>query len=93
MNAVELRYDEEQVIMDDFDFVDLVQDKKGITRDQEVRGGFPVFNGTRIPADLVFDYIEDGGTIDDFLKVYDHIPKESVISVLKLARYFFIKNE
>jgi uncharacterized protein (DUF433 family) len=81
-----------QVIIDDFDFVNLVDDNENITRDPSIRGGFPVFRGTRVPADMIFDFLETGKTIDDFLKTHDYLTRDKVISVLKLARYAFIRG-
>lgn len=34
-------------------------------------GGTPVFAGTRIPVYVLFDYLRDGHTVDDFLEQYD----------------------
>ena len=34
-------------------------------------GGTPVFQGTRIPVYVLFDYLRDGYTIEDFLEQYD----------------------
>ena len=43
-----------------------------ITRDPEVQGGTPVFAGTRVPVDVLLDYVED----DAYLTAehyYEHI--------------------
>ena len=37
-------------------------------------GGTPVFQGTRIPVYLLFDYLRDGYTIENFLRQYDIEP-------------------
>lgn len=33
----------------------------------EIMSGTPVFVGTRVPVQALFDYLEEGGTIDEFL--------------------------
>ena len=43
---------------------------KGVTnaivRDPETMHGVPVFRGTRVPVQTLFEYLEAGDTIDDF---------------------------
>ena len=38
-----------------------------ISRSPDVMGGTPVFAGTRVPVQTIFDYLEAGNSIDDFL--------------------------
>jgi uncharacterized protein (DUF433 family) len=59
--------------------------------DSEIRGGAPVFKGTRIPFEILFDYLAEGSTIDDFIRNYPSISKEKVIDVLDLAVKFYVK--
>ena len=35
--------------------------------DPEISGGTPVFRGTRVPVQSLFDYLEGGETLDHFL--------------------------
>lgn len=37
-------------------------------------GGEPVFRGTRVPVALLFDYLEAGYTLDEFLAEYEIDP-------------------
>ena len=37
-----------------------------ISADREVQGGAPVFRGTRVPVQSLFDHLESGESIDDF---------------------------
>ena len=37
-------------------------------------GGIPVFRGTRIPISRLFDYLETGSTLDDFINEYEIDP-------------------
>lgn len=37
-------------------------------------GGAPVFRGTRIPVARLFDYLESGSTVDDFIGEYEIEP-------------------
>ena len=37
------------------------------TRDPDILGGTPVFRGTRVPIQTLFDYLEGGETLEDLL--------------------------
>ena len=45
-----------------------------IETDPEKLGGEPVFRGTRIPVALLFDYLETGSTVEDFIDAYEIDP-------------------
>ncbi len=36
----------------------------------EILGGTPVFAGTRVPVQTLFDYLEGGETLDEFLRQF-----------------------
>ena len=57
-----------------------------INIDPETMGGTPVFTGTRVPIQSLFDYIETGETVDEFLENFPTVPKESVLEVLEMAK-------
>lgn len=56
-----------------------------INIDPETMGGTPVFTGTRVPVQALFDYIETGETLDEFLENFPSVKKEFAIQVLKMA--------
>ena len=56
-----------------------------INIDPETMGGTPVFTGTRVPVQALFDYIESGETLDEFLENFPSVKKESAIQVLQMA--------
>jgi uncharacterized protein (DUF433 family) len=57
-----------------------------IRRDPEVLGGTPVFAGTRVPVQTLFDYLEAGDSIDEFLEGFPTVPRDFVLQVLRDAR-------
>jgi uncharacterized protein (DUF433 family) len=57
-----------------------------INIDPETMGGTPVFTGTRVPVKSLFDYIETGETLDEFLENFPSVKKELAIQVLEMAR-------
>ena len=57
-----------------------------IERSDQVLGGTPVFRGTRVPVQALFDYLEAGDRLDDFLADYPTVTRESAVAVLEVAR-------
>ena len=57
--------------------------KSVIVSDPQVMGGTPVFRGTRVPVQTLFDYLEAGDTIGEFLKGFPSVTEEKVIAVLE----------
>ena len=56
-----------------------------INIDPETMGGTPVFTGTRVLVQALFDYIETGETLDEFLENFASVKKEFSIQVLQMA--------
>lgn len=56
-----------------------------INIDPETMGGTPVFSGTRVPIQALFDYIGTGETLDEFLENFPSVNRESAIRVLEMA--------
>lgn len=54
-----------------------------VSVDPEVMHGTPVFRGTRVPVEFLFDFIETGSTVDDFVDEYPTVKKEDVIEFLE----------
>jgi uncharacterized protein (DUF433 family) len=58
----------------------------GITyKDPEVMSGALVFAGTRVPVRSLFDYLEGGDSIEEFLRQFPSVKKEQAIAVLDVA--------
>lgn len=52
----------------------------------QILGGTPVFVGTRVPAQSLFDYLEGGETLDEFLRQFPSVTREQAVAALDLAR-------
>jgi uncharacterized protein (DUF433 family) len=52
----------------------------------EILGGTPVFVGTRVPVQSLFDYLEGGETLDEFLRQFPSVKREQAIAALDMAR-------
>ena len=57
-----------------------------ISIDPEIMSGTPVFAGTRVPIQNLFDYIEGGDHLGDFLDDFPSVTKEAAIAVLEMAK-------
>ncbi len=60
--------------------------KTVVHSDPEVLGGVPVFVGTRVPVQNLFDYLEAGDRLDDFINDFPAVTREQAIAVLESAR-------
>ncbi len=54
-----------------------------IQRSDEILGGTPVFAGTRVPVQTLFDYLKEGDNLDEFLDDFPAVSKEHAIKVLE----------
>jgi len=54
--------------------------------DPDILGGTPVFVGTRVPVQSLFDYLEGGETLEEFLRQFPSVKHEQAIAALDLAR-------
>jgi uncharacterized protein (DUF433 family) len=57
-----------------------------ISRSLEIMGGSAVFHGTGVPVQTLLDYLEAGGSIDDFLEGFPSVTREHVIAFLEEAK-------
>lgn len=48
--------------------------------------GVPVFRGTRVPVQTLFDYLEGGDSLDDFLEGFPTVSRELAIQVLEESK-------
>jgi uncharacterized protein (DUF433 family) len=57
-----------------------------IHSDPEILGGTPVFVGTRVPVQSLFDYLEAGDSLDEFLRQFPSVRRDQAIEALEIAR-------
>jgi uncharacterized protein (DUF433 family) len=57
-----------------------------IVQDPDIHSGEPVFRGTRVPFQILLDYLEGGETLDEFLKQYPGVGREQAIAALEEAK-------
>ena len=54
--------------------------------DPEIMGGELVFVGTRVPVYNLFDYLEAGDSLDEFLEQFPSVTRDQAVAALELAK-------
>ena len=61
-------------------------DYSPVSSTPEVLGGTLVFRGTRVPAQTLLDYLNDGFDVNQFLEFFPSVHREDAEEFLKLVR-------
>ena len=64
-----------------------------IQRSDEILGGTPVFAGTRVPVQTLFDYLEEGDNLNEFLDDFPSVSKEHAVRVLEKMKEAVLAQE
>ena len=56
-----------------------------VTVNPEILGGRPVFSGTRVPVDALWNNLADGATLDEFLEWFPTVSREQVQALLQFG--------
>ena len=67
--------------------------RKLITIDKEILGGTPVFTGTRVPIESLFDHLEAGVSLDEFLDDFPTVQRKQAIDLLEAANKIMTSNK
>ena len=54
-----------------------------ISVNKEILGGQPVFKGTRVPIETLFNHLERGISLDEFLSDFPSVTKEQATAFIK----------
>ena len=57
-----------------------------IVKDPETMHGLPVFRGTRVPVQTLFEYVEGGDTLEDFLEGFPTVSRALAVEALEEAK-------
>ena len=60
--------------------------RKIVHSDPEILGGVLVFVGTRVPVKTLYDYLEAGDSLDEFLDDFPGVTREQAVAALELGR-------
>jgi uncharacterized protein (DUF433 family) len=64
----------------------MVKTQSLVTRSRDRAWGATVFAGTRVPVDTLFEYLEAGDTLDEFLRQFPTVTRRQAVAVLEAAR-------
>jgi uncharacterized protein (DUF433 family) len=57
-----------------------------IVKNRDILGGVPVFRGTRVPVQALFDSLQGGETLEDFLQGFPTVTRESAVAAFEGAK-------
>ncbi len=60
--------------------------------DPERLGGKPCFLGTRCPVDALFNNLQDGLSLDEFLDCFPDVTREQAVAVLEHSKQQFMRH-
>lgn len=63
-----------------------------VRTDVKIMHGTPCFAGTRVAIQTLFDWLEEGHTIDYFLEQFPSVTREQVLAVLESAKQRTIED-
>jgi len=59
---------------------------KVVVSNPKIMSGTPCFAGTRVPVQTLFDYLQAGDPLDEFLDDFPTVSREQAIALLEQAR-------
>ena len=65
---------------------------QAITRDPETMHGVPVFRGTRVQVQTLFDYLKGGDSLEDFLEGFPTVRRALVLEALEEAKQLLLER-
>ena len=60
-------------------------DNRVVHSNPNIMHGTPVFSGTRVPARSLWDYLEAGHSLDEYLDQFSTVGREQVIWLIQQA--------
>jgi uncharacterized protein (DUF433 family) len=57
-----------------------------VTVNPKVQGGLPCFAGTRVPVSSLFEHLQRGYTVEEFIADFPTVTKEQADAVLEMAK-------
>ena len=57
-----------------------------VNMDPERMSGAPCFTGSRVPIAHLFEYLESGETLDEFLDQFPTVSREQALAALELSK-------
>jgi uncharacterized protein (DUF433 family) len=64
-----------------------------VSVDPERMSGAPCFTGTRVPISHLFEYLEGGETLDEFLDQFPTVSREQALAALELSKESLLSRD
>ena len=64
-----------------------------VVHDDDILGGIPVFVGTRVPVQTLFDYLEAGQPLGEFLDDFPTVRREQAARLLEAVKHALLSTE
>jgi len=59
---------------------------KIISRNKDILGGTPVFSGTRVPVQTLWDYLKAGDSLEEFLEDFPSVDRNQAVALIERAQ-------
>ena len=66
--------------------------KDVVNVDPERMSGVPCFTGTRVPISHLFEHLEKGETLDEFLRQFPSVSRDQALAALELSKESLLAN-
>jgi uncharacterized protein (DUF433 family) len=66
--------------------------KDVVSVNPERMSGAPCFTGTRVPISHLFEFLENGETLDEFLRQFPSVTRDQALGVLELSKESLLAN-
>ena len=64
-----------------------------VNKDPEILGGTPVFSGTRVPIRILFEHLEAGDNLNQFLDSFPSVTRDQAKQVIDLALRRIVESD
>ncbi|MBI3819571.1 MAG: DUF433 domain-containing protein [Planctomycetes bacterium] len=64
----------------------MIPNNQIVQTDPDILAGTPVFAETRVPVQILLDYLQAGERLDDFLQDFPTVQREQAVAILEMAR-------
>ena len=61
-----------------------------IVKNPKILGGMAIFRGTRVPIQNLFDFLEGGETLEEFLEGFPTVSREAALAALEEAKHLLL---
>ena len=61
-----------------------------IVKNPKILGGMAIFRGTRVPIQNLFDYLEGGETLEEFLQGFPTVSRKAALAALEEAKHLLL---